>query len=358
MAPATAPAKKKAAGGSGLRKYKTGDVLFNDGDHAESLFIIQKGQLRLYKPKGRGFIEIAVLRAGEVIGEMAYFDDDGSGNKRSCAAAAMLPTEVIEISFKAFAKTMQALNPWFKTIINTLASRLRKANARIRELESNSVSHNYGSGKVGTYEFFKAVDIVKILSVLFLVMKSHGEVSSVGLSCHRKTIDFYAFDVFNVMEVKFDELVAILTDMKLAAVANDKEGNPKVLVITNLEHIRSLLTFLNVQRVSPEDKQLKISPRCEEFLEKIVIQLDAAGAKGNAVAAELTPILDEYASKNINIGLNDLEDARSSGFLGDVVVGDGNRLSCLCQYEKVKGSMLHIRMLNRIQQFNEQREGK
>ena len=60
---------------SGIKQLKPGDVLFNDGDNAVSLFIIQKGQIRLYKPKGKGFIEIGVLRAGEVIGEMAYFDE-------------------------------------------------------------------------------------------------------------------------------------------------------------------------------------------------------------------------------------------------------------------------------------------
>ncbi|MEX1098805.1 MAG: cyclic nucleotide-binding domain-containing protein, partial [Bacteriovoracaceae bacterium] len=109
---------------SGLRRLKPGETLFNDGEKANSLYIIQNGQLRLFKPKGKGFIEIAVLRAGEVIGEMAYFDDDGGG-KRSCSASAMVSSDVIEISFTAFAKTMSGLNPWFKTIINTLANRLR-----------------------------------------------------------------------------------------------------------------------------------------------------------------------------------------------------------------------------------------
>jgi CRP-like cAMP-binding protein len=128
---------------SGLRELKPGEILFNDSEPADSLFIIQKGQIRLFKPKGKGFIEIGVLRAGEVIGEMAFFDEDGSGKKRSCSAAALTPVEVVEISFLAFGKTMQSLNPWFKTIINTLATRLRKANTRIKELEDNQTA-NYG----------------------------------------------------------------------------------------------------------------------------------------------------------------------------------------------------------------------
>ena len=143
---ATTPVTTQAK--SGLRQLKGNEVLFNDGDPADSLYIIQRGQIRLFKPKGKGFIEIAVLRTGEVIGEMAFFDEDGSGRKRSASAAAMVPTEIIEISFVAFGKTMATLNPWFKTIINTLANRLRKANSRIKELESNSTAQ-YGSKKIG-----------------------------------------------------------------------------------------------------------------------------------------------------------------------------------------------------------------
>ena len=47
---------------SGLRELKPGEILFNDSEPADSLFIIQKGQIRLFKPKGKGFIEIGVLR--------------------------------------------------------------------------------------------------------------------------------------------------------------------------------------------------------------------------------------------------------------------------------------------------------
>ena len=108
-----------ASGKSGIKTLKPGEILFNDGENADSLFIIQKGQVRLFKPKGKGFVELAVLRSGEVIGEMAYFDEEPNGKKRSCSAAAITPVEIIEISFAAFGKTMQSLNPWFKTIITT-----------------------------------------------------------------------------------------------------------------------------------------------------------------------------------------------------------------------------------------------
>ena len=77
--------KKKVAKKSGLRRLKPGEVLFNEKEAADSLFIIQEGQIRLYLHKGKGYVEIGILRAGEVIGEMGYFDEKNP--RRSCSAS-------------------------------------------------------------------------------------------------------------------------------------------------------------------------------------------------------------------------------------------------------------------------------
>ena len=165
MAVVTSSTQKK----SGIKTLQPGQILFNEGDLAESMYIIQKGQIRLFRPKGKGFVELAVLRSGEVIGEMAYFDPNS--RTRSASASAISTTEVIEISFSALTKTMTALNPWFKTLINTLAERLRKSNERIKELESNSVGYS------SDYKFFQAADVVKILSMIFLCYRSDGDMA-------------------------------------------------------------------------------------------------------------------------------------------------------------------------------------
>lgn len=162
VTPPSTQAQKK----SGIKTLQAGQVLFNEGDYAESMYIIQKGQLRLFRPKGKGFVELAVLRSGEVIGEMSYFDP--ASKRRSASAAAITTTDVIEISFVALEKTMAALNPWFKTLINTLAERLRKTNERIKELESNSVGYS------SDYKFFQAADVVKMLSLFFLMFSKYG----------------------------------------------------------------------------------------------------------------------------------------------------------------------------------------
>ncbi len=297
MSTATAKNSKAASAKSGLRRLKPGEILFNDGEKASSLYIIQNGQLRLFKPKGKGFIEIAVLRAGEVIGEMAYFDDDGGG-KRSCSAAAMVSTDVIEISFTAFSKTMAGLNPWFKTIINTLANRLRSTNARVKELESNSASVNYGSGKHTGYEFFKTADIIKILGMLFLVYKGHGEKHAEGLALHKKTLDLYSRDIFGILESKMDEMIIILSDLGLLQVQNDKDGLPKVLVLSDVDSLRSLFIFYNTEKHLTEDKKLKIGKKSQIFLENIWKKIQSSPSSDGGMS--LVPIQDllDYWKEN------------------------------------------------------------
>jgi CRP/FNR family cyclic AMP-dependent transcriptional regulator len=360
--PAKKPAPKKAAaepaqggGKSGMRRLKPGEILFNDGEKANSLFIIQNGQLRLFKPKGKGFVEIAVLRSGEVIGEMAYFDDDGGG-KRSCSASAMVSSEVIEISFTAFAKTMSGLNPWFKTIINTLAKRLRATNARVKELESNSASVNYGTGKHSGYEFFKANDIIKILGTLFLVYKSHGEENPAGVAVHRKTMDLYSKEIYGIIESKMDAMLFILEEMGMIETQQDKDGLPKIIVMKALDQIRSLFIFYNTEKHLTDDKKLRISPKCETFLQKIWAKLKSNPNTDAAMSlVKVDDLLAFWKERNLGITLESLDDAREHGIVGEVIVGDGNELSVEVNYVKLQKLLPTIVFMNKILESNREK---
>lgn len=344
-----AAAKKKKDNTSGLRKLGQGEILFNDGEKANSLFIIQKGQLRLFKPKGKGFIEIAVLRAGEVIGEMAYFDDDGGG-KRSCSASAMVSSEVIEISFTAFSKTMQGLNPWFKTIINTLANRLRATNSRVKELESNSATVAYGSGKHQGYEFLKSNEVIKILGTLFLVFKTHGENHEAGVAIHRKTLDLYSHEIYGIIEAKMDEMIIICQDLGILSLQNDKDGLPKILVTSDLDRIRNVFIFYNTEKHLTEDKKLKISKKCQIFLENIWKRIQNNPNTDNAMTlVEVDDFLEHWKKAGKHIGVEHLADAREHGIVGEAIIAaDGNGLSIEVNYMKLKKLLPHIQFMNRV----------
>ena len=347
---------------SGLRTLRTGEILFNDGDPAESLFIIQKGQIRLFKPKGKGFIEIAVLRAGEVIGEMAFFDEDGTGKKRSCSASAITGVDIVEISFLAFGKTMQSLNPWFKTIINTLATRLRKANSRIKELEDNQTA-SYGKN-AGTYEFMKPIEVMRVLGTLFLVFRAHGEVKGYALSVNRKTLTLYTNEMYQIMESKLETILNVLVELEVMEIQDDEDKNPNLLILKNIELIRQIFIFLNTERHIPDDKKMRISEKCELIIAKMLEYLGAnpvIDIPNIKVSDEhpvkftkyylLNPVLEELKSKNITVNPEQLEDGRSIGLFGEVMMKDG---SVLIEADMAKVQKMYpvIRFMNTIKKTN------
>jgi len=351
------PVKKKVAAGakkSGIRTYKAGELMFNQNDPANSLFIIQRGQIRLYIPKGRGFVEIGILRAGEVIGEMAYFDQ--KNRRRSTSASAIIETEVIEISFPAFEKTMAGLNPWFKTIINTLADRLRKTNDKVKALESNSVGFGAG-GRVSDYVFFHNVDVIRMSFMIYLVIKTHGELEGAAYKIHLNTLKYYMIDIFAMPEIKFEEFYLLLQNEGYIEIGNDKDGQPKVINVPKLEDFRNMAVFLNQQKNVEDAKKLVISNKCGTFIKAIINQLTVKGTKDPEAPADLSSILDDFKAKGIDVNDEDLKDAVVAGLCTDIMVGEGNKLSCVAKFEQMKKIYPSVKMINAVKKINHEKAG-
>ncbi|HXH76052.1 MAG TPA: cyclic nucleotide-binding domain-containing protein [Bacteriovoracaceae bacterium] len=349
---------------SGMRQLKPGEILFNDGEVADSLYIIQKGQIRLFKPKGKGFVEIGILRAGEVIGEMAYFDEDGSGKKRSCSASALTPVEIIEISFIAFGKTMLTLNPWFKTIINTLVTRLRRANTRTKELEDNQTSLSYGGGvKHATYEFMKPIEVMRILGTLFLVFKAHGEVKDQALMVSRRSLTLYTNDMYQIMEVKLESIMTLLVELGWMELQDDENLNPNVLLLKNMEGLRQVFIFYNTERHLSDEKKLRVSEKCEMVIAKVIEKgaglicdipnlriIDDVPPKFTKYYL-LSLILEEFKAKNISVSYESLSDAKNLGLFGEPTMIDGKTFIEV-DFPKILKMYPVIRFMNAIRKSN------
>ncbi len=345
--------KKMASGKAGVRNYAPGENLFDENDPADSLFIIQSGQVRLFRPKGRGYIELAVLRSGEMIGEMAYFGD--GQKRRSCSAAAIVNTEAIEISFQAFGKTLSELTPWLRSIIHSLVSRLKIANEKVKLLESNSVGGFKKRDGTGEYTFFHGQDIMRIFSTLYLVMKSYGEPKGAGHAVHVNRIRFFMFDVYNIQEVKYEELIRVLETEGILSVAADPKGTSKAIEVFDTERLRELMVFFNQQRMAQDKQKITISPQCQQLLEPIYRDLKERGTKdgqGEQCRYNLTPLLDALKAKNMATDADHLEDAIKSGFAEEVFISEGNLYTTINQ-NKLLQLFPFIRIINAIQKVNQ-----
>ena len=85
-----------AAAGQELHLIR-GDVLFNEGDPPESLYLVLRGRLAiaLANPIDRRESVVALMESGDLFGEMGMLDD----GPRSAMARALEPTTVLSIPY-------------------------------------------------------------------------------------------------------------------------------------------------------------------------------------------------------------------------------------------------------------------
>lgn len=330
---------------SGIKTIQAGQPLFSEGETATSMFIIQKGQIRLFRPKGKGFVEMGVLRTGEVIGEMAYFDPESK--KRSVSATAIAPTDVIEISFDALSKTMTALNPWFKTLINTLAERLRKSNERVKELESNSV------GFSSDYKFFQAADVVKMLSIIYLCYRSIGENKDGKWYLSFTKLKTYAVDIFTIQEVKLEEFVQLLKDEKIIEITVDEADATKIMITREPETFKVFHMVFNTQRSLRDDKKLNITAKGEKFLQKVLEQVDPAKIQDGKQEVDLSAVINYFKEYNVPITLDDFQGARNAKFCGEYAMGEGGLVTTILNADYALKMFPVVKFMNALNKAND-----
>jgi len=114
-----------------IKALKPGETLFTEGDPSKSIYILKKGALSVRKKKGNAFVEVGKVLNNEILGELSFFDR----MPRSATAVAIMESEVLEIPFEAMEKIYNTIPDYIRTIIASLADRLRKANETIRTLQ-------------------------------------------------------------------------------------------------------------------------------------------------------------------------------------------------------------------------------
>lgn len=314
-----------------------GKTLFREGDVATSLFILKKGQLRLYKDKGDGIVDIAILRAGEVLGEMSYFDSGST--RRNCSASAMTDLEYNEISFSSFSKVIDNLNPWFKTIITTLVERLNKSNSRIKSLEAISAI-DY-SDNANSLTSLKIIDFSKVISTLYLCFKAHGTTVGEKHSLSKKILNMYAREVYNISEAKLEQILTGLTDLKILNIISEAQDD--IILTDQLSELKSILVSFNAERHLTEDKKIKVSNKCFLFLDKLCDKAKGQSNPKGIIYIEISSILSSL--KQSQVSIDDLTDARELGLVQSVLV-DSNTYSLPVNIEMLQKYISFLKVKN------------
>src|SRR5262245_24707333 len=121
----------------GTQSFQRGETIFHQGDLGNSLYIITKGQVRIYTVAENGQeLSVRIFREGDFFGELALLD----GQPRSASAAAMCPTSVLTLHRGAFLHVLEACPPIAVAILEALSGRLRQTNRSAEHLASTSAT--------------------------------------------------------------------------------------------------------------------------------------------------------------------------------------------------------------------------
>lgn len=115
------------------KKLNSGEVLFEEGDKGEVMYLIREGKIKITKGKGEDEKVLAVLKEGDFFGEMAIIER----SPRSASAIAASEVSLLVIDKETFRSKIKE-NPLIEYVLETLSRRLRTADEQIRLLTIKS----------------------------------------------------------------------------------------------------------------------------------------------------------------------------------------------------------------------------
>lgn len=120
----------------GQTTLRRGEVLFEEGDPGNRLYIITEGKVKLGHTSSDGRENLlAVLGPGEIIGELTLFDP----GPRSTTATAVSPVTLLHLDHADLVVILDTNPTMSKHMLRALARRLRRTNESLADLVFSDV---------------------------------------------------------------------------------------------------------------------------------------------------------------------------------------------------------------------------
>lgn len=114
------------ADSEGLKRktYAPKEIIFEQGDDANSAYLIGEGEVEIYRKSDRGEVGVASLSRGDIFGEMSLID----GKPRAASARALSEVELIVVrpnDLKKRLDTLSGSDMVLRRLIDVFVLRLR-----------------------------------------------------------------------------------------------------------------------------------------------------------------------------------------------------------------------------------------
>lgn len=171
------------------KKFKKNDAIFLQGDPAECMYVIQKGQVELWVESEYGAKQLTMIQEGEVFGEVSLF----AGKSRFASARAMEDTWVLTLDEKNFVSQLHR-DP-------SLAFRVIRQMARRIYDQDQEIVHGFIDEK------HRSQNVVGFISYIDLVALVEKELSRAKRLWQTLSFAIIDIDHFEILQEKFGSAV-------------------------------------------------------------------------------------------------------------------------------------------------------
>ena len=121
-----------------LRSYRTGTVIFGEGEPGDSLHVVVEGRVRIVVSSGSGDeATVAIVGPGDCFGELSLLD----GLPRSAAAVASATVKTFVVTRDVFVEWLQERPAAALAIMETLSLRLRRTDQALADMAFLDLTH-------------------------------------------------------------------------------------------------------------------------------------------------------------------------------------------------------------------------
>ncbi len=196
------------------KEFKKGEILFEQGDIAEEMYIIIDGKVDIFITIGEGENKrnkvLATLKAGDFLGEMSILNNE----PRSASASISEDAKILIIDQETFAAMIRNNAEFSLKILSRLSDRLRTNNQQLQSLMAKN----------------------KKLQIIQTLIKISKEQNKEVLQKDE------ALAVIQEKEnIEPEEASEILKKMETVNVISSSNGDIKIVNIKELERLRELL---------------------------------------------------------------------------------------------------------------------
>lgn len=109
------------------RPVPIGQVIFREGQQGTKMYIVESGEVQIYKETPRGERELGIVRDGGIFGEMALIDD----SPRMASARAQDNCVLQVVEREKLNKKLEKADPFLRALLKILVQNLRAMSKQI-----------------------------------------------------------------------------------------------------------------------------------------------------------------------------------------------------------------------------------